>query len=78
MLYFAGQTRLRPILMTAGATICGLLPLATGIGEGAETRGPMGIAVIGGLVTSTMLTLVVIPVVYAIFDSLEQNSVQGL
>lgn len=69
----AGQTRLRPILMTAGATICGLLPLATGVGEGAETRGPMGIAVIGGLITSTMLTLVVIPVVYAIFDSLEQK-----
>jgi len=62
------RSRLRPILMTALTTILGLLPLALGIGEGAEVRSPMAITVIGGLTVSTMLTLIVIPVVYAVVD----------
>lgn len=64
----AGRSRLRPILMTTLTTVLGLLPLSLGVGEGAEIRAPMGITVIGGLVVSTMLTLVVIPVMYAILD----------
>ena len=64
----AGRTRLRPILMTTLAMIFGMLPLALGLGQGAEMRAPMGRAVIGGLITSTVLTLVVVPVVYTIFD----------
>ena len=63
-----GRSRLRPILMTALTTILGLLPLAMGIGEGAEVRSPMAITVIGGLTVSTILTLIVIPVVYAVVD----------
>lgn len=68
----AGPIRLRPILMTTTAMVFGMLPTAFKIGEGAETRAPMAIAVIGGLITSTLLTLVVIPVVYTIVDDLEQ------
>ncbi len=64
----AGRLRLRPILMTTLTTTLGLLPLAVGFGEGAEIRAPMAITVIGGLVVSTMLTLVVIPVMYAALD----------
>jgi len=60
----AGQVRLRPILMTTLTTILGLLPMALGLGEGAELRTPMAITVIGGLLISTLLTLVVIPTVY--------------
>jgi HAE1 family hydrophobic/amphiphilic exporter-1 len=63
-----GRLRLRPILMTTVTTVLGLLPLALGIGEGAEIRSPMAITVIGGLTVSTLLTLVVIPVVYATLD----------
>lgn len=63
-----GRSRLRPILMTTLTTTLGLLPLALGIGEGAEVRSPMGITVIGGLTVSTLLTLVVIPVMYSIMD----------
>ncbi|HKK46617.1 MAG TPA: efflux RND transporter permease subunit [Balneolaceae bacterium] len=63
-----GKSRLRPILMTTLTTTLGLLPLAIGIGDGAELRAPMAITVISGLVFSTMLTLIVIPVVYAIMD----------
>jgi len=66
----AGQTRLRPIVMTTLAMIFGMLPLALAIGSGAEFRAPMARAVIGGLVTSSLLTLVVIPVVYTLFDDL--------
>jgi len=65
----AGQVRLRPILMTTMTTVLGLLPLALGVGDGAEIRAPMAIAVISGLITSTALTLLVIPVVYSLFDS---------
>ncbi len=62
----AGQTRLRPILMTTMTTVLGLLPMALGLGDGAEIRTPMAITVIVGLLSSTLLTLVVIPVVYDI------------
>jgi HAE1 family hydrophobic/amphiphilic exporter-1 len=63
-----GRSRLRPILMTTLTTALGLLPLAIGIGEGAEVRAPMAITVIGGLTVSTALTLIVIPVMYSIMD----------
>lgn len=62
------RDRLRPILMTALTTILGLAPLAVGIGEGTEINQPMGIAVIGGLISSTFLTLFVVPIVYSLFD----------
>jgi len=64
----AGTARLRPILMTTLTTVLGLLPMAIGIGEGAEVRTPMAITVIGGLLVSTLLTLIVIPVVYSLMD----------
>ncbi len=64
----AGRTRLRPILMTTLTTALGLLPMAIGFGEGAEVRTPMAITVIGGLIVSTLLTLIVIPVVYSLLD----------
>ena len=64
----AGQVRLRPILMTTATTVLGLLPMAMGAGDGAEIRTPMAIAVICGLISSTLLTLLVIPAVYYIFD----------
>ena len=66
----AGSTRLRPIVMTTLAMIFGMLPLAFAIGAGAELRAPMARAVIGGLITSTLLTLVVVPVVYTFLDGL--------
>jgi hydrophobic/amphiphilic exporter-1 (mainly G- bacteria), HAE1 family len=65
----AGAIRLRPILMTTFALIAGMLPIAIGRGEGSQFRAPMGVAVIGGVITSTVLTLLVIPTVYEIFDS---------
>jgi multidrug efflux pump subunit AcrB len=65
----AGQVRLRPILMTTLAMIFGMLPMAIGMGEGGETQAPMGRAVIGGVITSTLLTLVVVPVAYTYLDS---------
>lgn len=64
----AGQARLRPIVMTTLTTTLGLIPLAIGLGEGSELRAPMAITVIGGLLISTLLTLVVIPVVYSLLD----------
>ncbi len=64
----AGRTRLRPIVMTTTAMIFGMLPLALGFGSGGEMRAPMARAVIGGLITSTLLTLVVVPVVYSLLD----------
>ncbi|HLT90495.1 MAG TPA: efflux RND transporter permease subunit [Woeseiaceae bacterium] len=73
----AGRARLRPILMTTTTTVLGLLPMAIGIGEGAEVRTPMAITVIGGLVTSTLLTLVVIPVVYSLLDRKGYAAEQG-
>jgi HAE1 family hydrophobic/amphiphilic exporter-1 len=69
----AGQVRLRPILMTTTAMIFGMLPLALGLGEGAEQQAPMGRAIIGGVITSTLLTLVVVPVIYTYLDALERR-----
>ena len=69
----AGVVRLRPILMTAFSTIAGILPIAIGFGAGAESRRPMGIAVVGGMLTSTFLTLVIIPVVYTAFSDLARK-----
>jgi multidrug efflux pump subunit AcrB len=69
----AGQIRLRPILMTTTAMIFGMLPLALGLGEGAEQQAPMGRAIIGGVITSTLLTLVVVPVIYTYLDALEKK-----
>jgi multidrug efflux pump subunit AcrB len=66
----AGQVRLRPILMTTLAMIFGMLPMAIGLGDGGEQQAPMGRAVIGGIITSTVLTLVVVPVAYSYLDSL--------
>ncbi len=67
----AGPVRLRPILMTTFAMVFGMIPVAFGVGEGAETRAPMGIAVIGGLLTSLFLTLVVVPAAYDLFDDFQ-------
>ena len=64
----AARIRLRPILMTTLAMIFGMLPLGLALGEGSEQRAPMGQAVIGGTITSTLLTLVVVPVVYTYLD----------
>jgi HAE1 family hydrophobic/amphiphilic exporter-1 len=64
----AGRTRLRPIMMTTCAMVCGMMPLALGLGEGGEQRAPMAHAVIGGVIASTLLTLVVVPVVYTYLD----------
>ena len=69
----AGPVRLRPILMTALSTIFGVLPTALGIGPGSESRTPMAIAVIGGLLSSTLLTLFVVPVVYVLIDGLKEK-----
>ncbi len=65
----AGRRRLRPILMTATTTILALIPLALGIGEGGEAQAPLARAVLGGLLSSTLITLVVVPVVYSIFET---------
>ena len=71
-LLYAAQVRLRPILMTTLAMIFGMLPLALGLSEGSEQRAPMGQAVIGGVITSSLLTLVVVPVIYCYLDDLAQ------
>ncbi|MFT5589338.1 MAG: HAE1 family hydrophobic/amphiphilic exporter-1 [Bradyrhizobium sp.] len=65
----AGQVRLRPILMTTLAMIFGMLPMALGLGDGGESQAPMGRAVIGGVITSTLLTLLVVPVAYTYLDA---------
>ncbi|MCL6752464.1 efflux RND transporter permease subunit [Nostoc sp. CCCryo 231-06] len=67
----SGVSRLRPILMTSLATIAGTLPLALGIGAGSEVRQPMGIAIMGGFTTSTLLTLVVVPVIFSYIDNFQ-------
>jgi HAE1 family hydrophobic/amphiphilic exporter-1 len=64
----AGRTRLRPILMTSLATILGLVPMALGLGEGAELQAPLARVVVGGLIASTMVTLVLVPAVYTLFE----------
>jgi multidrug efflux pump subunit AcrB len=68
----AGVTRLRPILMTTASTILGMLPIALGFGAGAELRQPMAVAIIGGLVTSTLLSLIVIPVLYTLIEDFKK------
>ena len=72
----AGQVRLRPILMTTLAMVFGMLPMAIGMGDGGEQQAPMGRAVIGGVLTSTLLTLVVVPVAYSYLDSLGKRIVR--
>jgi multidrug efflux pump subunit AcrB len=67
----AGLSRLRPIMMTSLATIAGIIPLALGIGAGSEVRQPMGVAILGGFTTSTLLTLVVVPVIFTYIDSFQ-------
>ena len=64
----SGRSRLRPVIMTSATTILGMLPLAISKGSGSELWSPMGVAVIGGLIFSTIVTLVLVPVVYAIFS----------
>jgi HAE1 family hydrophobic/amphiphilic exporter-1 len=64
----AGATRMRPVLMTAVSTVFGMLPVVLSSGDGSEMRRPMGIIAIGGLTTSTLLTLIVVPVVYTLVD----------
>jgi HAE1 family hydrophobic/amphiphilic exporter-1 len=73
----AGRVRLRPILMTTMALIAGMIPVALGVGEGADFRAPLGRAIIGGTITSTLLTLLVIPTVYEIMDEM-RIKVSGL
>ena len=69
----AGQVRLRPIIMTTVTTVLGLLPMAMGIGRGADLRAPMAISVIGGLLVATALTLVVVPVVYSLVEEVRMG-----
>jgi HAE1 family hydrophobic/amphiphilic exporter-1 len=69
----AGPIRMRPVLMTTGALIFGMLPVAIGAGAGAEFRQPMGVITVGGLLTSTLLTLIVVPVVYCLFDQIPEQ-----
>ncbi|RCJ21545.1 cation transporter [Nostoc sp. ATCC 43529] len=64
----AGPVRLRPIMMTTASTLLGMLPIALGLGAGSELRSPMAVAIAGGLITSTILSLIVVPVVYSILD----------
>jgi HAE1 family hydrophobic/amphiphilic exporter-1 len=70
----AGPVRLRPILMTTVAMIAGMVPVALARGDGAETRVPMAVAIIGGLVTSTLLTLGIVPVVYSVLDGMRARA----
>ncbi len=72
----AGTIRLRPILMTAFSTIAGILPIAVGFGAGAESRRPMGIAVVGGMLSSTFLTLFVVPAVYVLFSGIKRSYIK--
>lgn len=72
----AGTTRLRPILMTTSAMVMGMIPLALGLGEGGEQSAPMAHAVIGGVITSTLLTLVVVPVIFTLLDDVKNFSIR--
>jgi len=71
---YAASSRFRPILMTSLATILGIMPLALGLGEGAQSRVAMGIAVVGGMVFSTFLTLFVVPAIYSYISSETKKS----
>lgn len=68
-----GKTRLRPILMTMFTTVLALVPMALGVGEGAELRAPMAITIIGGLTSSTFLSLIIVPIFYTFLDDLSQK-----
>jgi multidrug efflux pump len=70
----AATIRLRPILMTSFATIFGILPIAIGLGAGAESRRPLGLVVVGGMLFSTFLTLIIIPVVYTLLAKFTSTS----
>ncbi len=72
----AGRVRLRPIVMTTVTTVLGLTPMALGIGRGADLRAPLAIAVIGGLIVATLLTLIVVPVVYSLVEGLKGGVVK--
>jgi HAE1 family hydrophobic/amphiphilic exporter-1 len=74
----AGPVRMRPVLMTAVSTIFGMVPVAFGTGDGSEWRNPMGLVAIGGLATSTFLTLLVVPVVYTLIDDAGTVMTRGL
>jgi len=69
----AGVIRLRPILMTALTVVASVIPVSLGLTEGGESRAPMGVAVIGGMVSSTLLTLIVVPVVYVMLDNVKDR-----
>jgi len=71
------QVRLRPILMTTATTVLGLTPMALGLGDGAELRTPMAITVISGLISSTLLTLLIIPTLYAAADTAVERLLGG-
>ncbi len=72
----AARVRLRPVLMTTFSTVLGMLPIALGFGAGGEARAPLGVAVAGGLLATTFLTIVVVPVVYTLFDALQRRIVR--
>ena len=74
----AGPVRLRPVLMTAVSTIFGMIPLAIGTGDGSEWRSPMAVVSIGGLVASTLLTLLIVPIAYTLFDDAQRALKRGL
>ena len=71
----AGRIRLRPILMTSVAAVFGALPIALGLGAGAASRRPLGYAIIGGLIVSTLLTLFLVPAVFVVFERLRKRAV---
>jgi len=75
----SGESRLRPVLMTAVTTLLGMLPMALSRGEGSELWRPMGIVVIGGLLVSTVVTLIIVPILYAVMSRHgERNKVEKL
>jgi HAE1 family hydrophobic/amphiphilic exporter-1 len=69
----AGSLHLRPILMTTISLLLGMLPVALALGEGGEARAPMAVCVMGGMIASTVLTLVIVPVVYTLFDAMSNS-----
>ncbi len=73
----AGKLRLRPILMTTVSLLLGMLPVALALGEGGEARAPMAVCVMGGMIASTMLTLVIVPVIYTLFDAMGNSRLVG-